>query len=130
MAAAADMPGGGITLAHVVELVLIVAVTTNWMQYAWHRCSCRPASWKGGHFVRFAPFYTALLATPLLCFPKGDVVVGDLLKNTRDFTYQPGPKQESAFAGSVTILLSVALLILKPGAPASGSDSKKTALLS
>jgi len=125
VAAAADLPAGGITLAHVVELVLTVAITTNWVQYAWHRCSRRPPT--SGHFSRFAPFYVSILAALLLCFPKADVVVGDLLPSTQGFTYQPGPKQDSAIAGTILILASVALLLFKPASKI--ANSKEAALL-
>lgn len=112
-AAAAEVSGGGLTLSHVMELVLIVAVTTNFLQFTWVRCSSRP---KGhfGHFSRFAPFYAALIATPLLCFPKLDVVVGDLIPSSQSFTYQPGPKQASAIAGSISMIAAAILLSLPP----------------
>jgi len=110
-AAAAEVSGGGLTLSHVLELVLIVAVTTNFVQFTWSSCSSRP---KGnfGHFFRFAPFYAALVATPLLCFPKFDVVVGDLIPSTQSFTYQSGPKQVTAIAGSIFMVAAAILLSL------------------
>lgn len=125
VAGAADLPEGNLTLVHIVELVLIVAVTTNFMQYSWNRCSGRSSS--SSHVVRFAPFYASLIATLLLSFPKADVVVGDVDPSTRGFTYQPGPKQASAVAGTISLLASVALLLWKPAHE--HKDSKVAALL-
>lgn len=108
--AAADLPEGGLTLSHVVELVLIVAVTTNFMQYTFSKCSSLPKS-SGNHLLRFAPFYLATLATLFLSFPKVDVVVGDLMPSTQSFAYQPKPKQHSAIIGTCAILASAATLL-------------------
>eukprot|EP00746_Dinoflagellata_sp_MGD_P054084 gnl/MRDRNA2_/MRDRNA2_23707_c0_seq1.p1 gnl/MRDRNA2_/MRDRNA2_23707_c0~~gnl/MRDRNA2_/MRDRNA2_23707_c0_seq1.p1 ORF type:complete len:135 (-),score=29.49 gnl/MRDRNA2_/MRDRNA2_23707_c0_seq1:603-1007(-) len=114
-AAAAELPAGGITLAHVAELVLIVTVTTNFMQFCWSSCAFRP---KGhlGHLTRFAPFYAALLATPLLCFPKAAVVVGDLMPSAESkwLASDDGPKQWSAIAGAVAMVAAAILLSLAP----------------
>jgi len=112
-AAAAEVSAGGLTLAHVGELVMIVAITTNFMQFTWNRCSSRPRT-RIGHFSRFAAFYAALVATPLLCFPKADVVVSDLLPSTGSFTNLTWPGQVSAFAGAVSMALSAILLSLAP----------------
>jgi len=108
--AAANLPEGGLTLSHVVELVLIVAVTTNFLQYTYFKCSVLPRS-KGSHMFRFAAFYLAALATPFLCFPKADVVVGDLMPSTQSFAYLPGPKQHSAILGTALLLASAVVLV-------------------
>lgn len=111
-AAAAEVSGGGLTLVHVVELVLIVAITTNFLQFTWSRCASRPKHL--GHFSRFAPFYAALVATPLLCFPKADVVVDDLMPSTDGFMNQDWVKQLSAIAGAVSMIAAAMFLSLAP----------------
>lgn len=107
--AAAHLPEGGLTLSHVVELVLIVAVTTNFLQYTYFKCSGLHRSWS--HIFRFMPCYLASLATLFLCFPKADIVVGDLMPSTRSFTSLPGPKQQSAIAGTILLLAAAASLL-------------------
>eukprot|EP00746_Dinoflagellata_sp_MGD_P123267 gnl/MRDRNA2_/MRDRNA2_57950_c0_seq1.p1 gnl/MRDRNA2_/MRDRNA2_57950_c0~~gnl/MRDRNA2_/MRDRNA2_57950_c0_seq1.p1 ORF type:complete len:112 (+),score=9.99 gnl/MRDRNA2_/MRDRNA2_57950_c0_seq1:283-618(+) len=96
-----------------MELVLIVAITTNFVQFTWSRCSTRPKGYLG-HFSRFAPFYAALVSTPLLCFPKADVVVGDLLPSTASFTNLEWPIQVSAVSGAVCMAAAAILLSRAP----------------
>lgn len=114
-AAATEMSDGGLDLAHVVELVLMVAITTNFMQYTWSRCASRPKGYLG-HFTRLAPFYAALVATPLLCFPKAEVVVDDLMPSlvTNSFVNQDWVKQVSAIAGTISMVASAVLVSLAP----------------
>jgi hypothetical protein len=114
-AAAAEVSGGGLTLAHVVELVLIVAITTNFVQFTWSRCAARPKGFIG-HFSRFAPFYAALVSTPLLCFPKADVVVGDLITDpaVQNFTNLNWPGQISALSGAILMAAAAVLLSRAP----------------
>lgn len=107
MEAAANLPEGGLTLSHVIELVLIVAITTNYMQYVFGKCGASKAS----GLYKFLPFHLATLATLFLCFPKADVVVGDLVPSSQSFAYLPGPKQHSAIVGTAFLLLSVGALL-------------------
>lgn len=113
MEAAANLPEGGLTLSHVVELVLIVTITTNFMQYSHGKCKINMAS---RHCQRYAPFYLATIATPFLCFPKAEVVVGDLMPATQGFTYLPGPKQHSAMIGTIILLASMISMFSGPSA--------------
>lgn len=115
-AAAAEISDGGLDLAHVVELVLMVAITTNFMQFTWSRCSSRPRGHLG-HFSRFASFYAALVATPLLCFPKVEVVVSDLMPAevpTHSLMGQDWVKQVSAMGGAVSMVAAAIFLSLAP----------------
>lgn len=115
-AAADEMSDGGLNLAHVVELVLMVAVTTNFVQFTWSRCSSRPRTHLG-HFSRFASFYAALVATPLLCFPKAEVVVADLMPayaSPHSLMNQDWFKQVSAMAGTVSMVAAAVLLSVAP----------------
>jgi len=107
--AAAHMPTGGLTLAHVVELVLIVAVTTNFMQFAHFKCNALSRS-AASHAYRFSPFYLASLATPFLCFPKMHIVVGDLMPSTRSVTVLLS-NQHSAMVGTFLIFVSAVALL-------------------
>lgn len=55
-----------------------------------------------------------MLATPLLCFPKADVVVGDLVPSTASFTNLNWPIQVSATAGAVFMAAAAILLTYVP----------------
>jgi hypothetical protein len=102
-----------VTLSHVMELVLIVAITTNFVQFTWSRCSERPKGYLG-HFNRFAPFYAALVSMPLLSFPKVDVVVGDLLPSMSSFTDLEWPGQVSGAFGAFFMVVAAILLSRAP----------------
>lgn len=117
--AAAHLPEGGLYLSHVVELVLIVTVTTNFMQFCFSKCNALTRS-VGSHLLRFAPFYLATLAAICLTFPKADVVVGDLMPSTRSFTYLPKPKQHSAIVGTASIFASCVALMWVQKLPGKG----------
>jgi len=45
-------------------------------------------------------------------FPKFDVVIGDLIPSTQSFTYESGPKQVTAIAGSIFMVAAAILLSL------------------
>jgi hypothetical protein len=57
------------------------------------------------------------VATPLLCFPKADVVVSDLVPSMAPpqiFVNQDWFKQVSAIAGAISMLTAAVLLSLAP----------------